>query len=338
LAKLDGRQLEAFLAAPPPACRVVLLYGDDPGLVRERGDRIIQSVSEGDPFRIVDIPKESSRDAGLLRAEASTFSLMGGRRAIRVRDTGDSFAAAAKEALTGSGPGVVILEAAELPARSKLRSLAEASPAAAVIPCWQERGAALTRAVRGMLAEFAVAADDDAVASIAGQFGADRQTLRRECEKLALYAGRGGRLGLADVFACSEGHGAADADDAVAAVFGGDIQGGERRIDAALADGTAAGQLLRAAAWQAQRLLQATLAMAEGADAADAVGRLRPPVFFKQRPAMEHAARLWTPNTLMRLIGELLLCEHRTRLSTASDEALVRQILLRIARAAATAR
>jgi len=338
LAKLDARQIESFLATPSPACRVVLLYGDDAGLVRERGDRITQSVSDGDPFRIVDIPKEASRDAGLLRAEASTFSLMGGRRAIRVRDAGDSFAPAIKEALTGSGPGVVIVEAAELPARSKLRGLAEASPAATVITCWQERGAALTRVVRSMLAELAVAPDEDAVAAIEGQFGADRQTLRRECEKLALYAGRGGSLGLADVLACTEGHTAADVDDAIAAIFKGDIAGGERRIDAALADGAAASQLLRGASWQAQRLLQATLAMAEGANAADAVGQLRPPVFFKQRPAMEHAARLWNPAALTRLIGELLLCERRTRLSTASDEALARQMLLRIARAAATAR
>lgn len=338
MAKLDGRQVEGFLSRPSADCRVVLLHGDDSGLVRERGERLTRAVSESDPFRIVEVPREAARDAGLLRAEAASFSLMGGRRAIRVRDAGEPFLAAAREALAGSGPGLVILEAAELPSRSKLRALLESAPAASVVACWQERGTPLAGVVSTILAELGVTAEAAAIESIAAQFGEDRQLLRRECERLALYVGSGGRVTTDDVAAGSEGHASADLDAAIGAMFGGDLASAEQRLDAALADGTSAPQLLRAASWQAERLLQAAIAIADGADVGTAVGGLRPPVFFKQRPSFERAARLWRPEALLRLLAELLACERRTRLVAVPDTTLVRQTLLRVARAAANAR
>lgn len=338
MAKFDGRQVEAFLARPSADCRVVLLHGDDPGLVRERGERLTQSISDGDAFRIVEVPREAARDPQLLRAEAATFSLMGGRRAVRVREAGDAFLVAVREALTGPGPGLVILEAVELPPRSKLRALLEPSAAAAVLACWQERGPHLASAIATILVELGVDADAAAIDSLATQFGDDRQLLRRECEKLALYVGSGGRATMDDVAAGSEGHAGADLDEAIGALFAGDLALAEQRLDAAMAAGVSAPQLLRAAGWQAQRLLQAVIAIAEGADVGTAVGGLRPPIFFKQRPLFERAARRWRPGPLLQVIAELLACERRTRLVSAPETALARQTLLRAARAAANAR
>jgi len=338
MAKLDGRQVEAFLAKPSSEYRVALLHGDDPGLVRERAERLTGAVSEGDPFRIVEVPREAARDALLLRAEAATFALMGGRRAIRVRDASDAFLGAAREALSGPGPGLVILEAVELSGRSKLRSLLEPSAAAAVLACWQERGPQLASAIVALLGNLGVNADAAAIDSLAAQFGDDRQLLRRECEKLAMYVGSGGRATLDDVAACSEGHSGADLDEALGAVFSGDVAAAEQRLDAAMAAGASAPQLLRAAGWQAQRLLQAAIAIADGADVGTAVGGLRPPIFFKQRPLFERAARRWRPEPLLQVIAELLACERRTRLVAAPETALARQTLLRTARTAANAR
>ena len=95
MAKLDARRIAGFLAAPGET-RVVLLHGEDQGLVRERGSALVQAVAEGDAFRMVDIAREAAvKDAGLLTAEASTPALTGGRRIVRVRDATDGLAAAA---------------------------------------------------------------------------------------------------------------------------------------------------------------------------------------------------------------------------------------------------
>jgi DNA polymerase-3 subunit delta len=85
---LRGRDIDSYLAKPDPARPIVLLYGPDAGLVRERADALIASAVDdvNDPFSMVrldgdDLAAEPSR----LVDEAMTVPLFGGRRAIRVR-------------------------------------------------------------------------------------------------------------------------------------------------------------------------------------------------------------------------------------------------------------
>jgi hypothetical protein len=106
LAKLDTKRLSAFLADPGET-RVVLLHGEDAGLARELADTLTRNITGGDDMCVIDVAKDAWRDAGLLAAEAATMALLGGRRVLRVRDAGDGFAAAAKNALEGPGPGLV---------------------------------------------------------------------------------------------------------------------------------------------------------------------------------------------------------------------------------------
>ena len=82
MAKLDARRLPGFLLDPGPSWRVVLLFGDDAGLVRERAETLLRAVaSPDDPFGLVEIPRDAAaKDVGLLAAEAATPSLTGGPR------------------------------------------------------------------------------------------------------------------------------------------------------------------------------------------------------------------------------------------------------------------
>ena len=80
MAKLDARRIGAFLA-DPGGCRVALLHGDDPGLIRERCEALIRAVAEGDGLRLVEIGKETLRAPAVLANEAASSPLTGGRRA-----------------------------------------------------------------------------------------------------------------------------------------------------------------------------------------------------------------------------------------------------------------
>jgi DNA polymerase-3 subunit delta len=75
MAKLDARRIAGFLA-DPGAVRVVLVFGEDGGLVRERADALVRAVVGDDPFGLVDVPRDAAaKDAGLLAAEAATPAL-----------------------------------------------------------------------------------------------------------------------------------------------------------------------------------------------------------------------------------------------------------------------
>lgn len=333
MARAEFRQLGALLKEGSP-CRVVLLHGDDPGLIRERGDRIAKLVSGGDSLRLVDVPKEASRDVGLLRAEAATAALIGGRRAVRVRDVGDAFLPAVRLALSGLGPGIVILEGSETQNRAKLRPELEASPAAAVVECAQQRGAALEGAITTLLGELGATVEADAVAWLADRLGEDRQVLRRECEKLALYAGAGSPIDLATAIACLGDAGGGDAEGVAAAALSGDLAALDRALDAAFAEGGNAVQLLRSAIWQAQRLLSATLAMGSGNNAAAAIRGLRPGVHPNQREQFERAVRLWDPVTLGTAGAALIRAERRAKTTGLPETMIARDALLSLARTA----
>jgi DNA polymerase III subunit delta len=90
--KISDRQIEGFLRAPDPAIRAVLLFGPDIGKIKEFADRLGHTVlpSLDDPFRLADLTGAQLRDdPARLADEAAALSLTGGRRLIRVRDTGD---------------------------------------------------------------------------------------------------------------------------------------------------------------------------------------------------------------------------------------------------------
>jgi DNA polymerase-3 subunit delta len=80
---LRGKDIDSFLARPDPARPIILLYGPDAGLVRERADALIASGVDdpNDPFSLVrldgdDLATEPSR----LVDEAMTVPLFGESR------------------------------------------------------------------------------------------------------------------------------------------------------------------------------------------------------------------------------------------------------------------
>src|SRR2546423_4325738 len=92
---LRGKEIDAFLARPDPGRPIILLYGPDAGLVRERAEALLASAVDdpNDPFSLVKLDgDELSAEPSRLVDEAMTVPLFGGRRAIRVRAGSRSFA------------------------------------------------------------------------------------------------------------------------------------------------------------------------------------------------------------------------------------------------------
>lgn len=328
MAKLDARRIAGFLAEPPAECRVVLLHGDDAGLVRERAEQLVARVAEGDSLRIAELGAEAARDAGALAAEASMLPMTGGRMLVRVRDATDGFAKGAAAALKGRGPGLVLLEAGELkPNKTGLRGVLENAPEAAVIACYRERGAELARTIGQVLGELGVSAEPAALDWLAQRLGEDRMLLRRELEKLALYVGAGARVTPEDCLACIAEGSASDLEEALLAAMAGETAKADAALDAAFAEGANAVQVVRGALRHVQRLQQAAL---EGG-----VEALRPPVFFRHKPAVERALRLWNQTSLKAVGQALLEAERRTKTTGLPSSTVARWAVMVLARQAA---
>jgi DNA polymerase III subunit delta len=327
--KIEPRQAAAFLKNPGKN-RAVLLYGDDEGLIRERGAALTKLVAGSltDPFQVVDLDRGGWPR---LADEMTAISMMGGRRVVRVREVTDAVLDGVKSALKTAGDALVVLEAPEL-GKGKLRSFMEAGHDVAALACYAEDAAALQETIRKSLAESGVSADGEALAWLAEALAGSRAALRAELEKLCLLAGAGGRIDL-DLARQSAGDTAsATADSGLLAATLGDLPACETALDRAMAEGLAGVALIRMALGHLQKLHQARLRMANGMSASDALRAQRPPVFFKLMGSMATSLQLWPADLLARAIEEARQVEIACKQTGARQELLARRFVSALAR------
>jgi len=335
--KVDPRRIDAILR-DPGTCRVVLLHGDDAGLIRLRAETMVRAVAGAldDPFRVVELDRDEI--AGMADA-ASSLSLTGGRRVVRVREIADAAGAAAVQAVLGSkAPGLVVIEGASLPPRAKLLTLMTGAPEGAAIACYKEDARALTETIRQVLEAAQVRVDREALAWLASQLGADRASTQAEVEKLALYVGAGGTVDLQAAMTCVGDLAGLSLDDALFAATDGDVATTDRALELAIAEGAAAVGVIRAGMLHLQRLHRARLAMDDGVSAADATKAARPPVFFRRLGAFSRALGLWSTPMLGAALAGLAEAERACKRTGAPDLVICRNAVLALARRSAAVR
>jgi DNA polymerase-3 subunit delta len=334
--KLSPQRVTAFLR-DPGACRVVLLYGDDHGMIHDRAAALVRSVagSLDDPFLVAELGRDG---IGQLADEAASLPLTGGRRVVWLRDVTDAATGPVTTVLQGAAPALVVLAAPGLPARSRLRTLLEAAPDGVAIGCYPEAGRALADTIRSVLAEFDVGIDAEALAWMSEQLGTDQASTRQEVAKLALFVSSGGRVDLDAATACIGDLAGLSLDDALFAATEGDVARTDRALELAVAEGASPVGLLRAGLMHLQRLHRARLAMDEGLTAADAMKAVRPPVFFRRMTPFTMALNLWSSAALDVAMTGLAEAERACKRTGAPDQVLSRNAVLTVARRAAASR
>jgi DNA polymerase III subunit delta len=318
--------------------RVVLLYGDDVGMIRYCAETLVRAEagSLDDPFLVAELAhNEMSRLAG----ETASLPLTGRRCVVRVREASDRFHDVVKrDVVDSSAPALVVLEAPGLETRSHLRRLLDNRPDAATIGCYPEEGRAREETIRRVLGAATVGTDQDALTWLTGQLGADQASTRAELEKLALYAGPGGRVDLDMAMHCVGDAAGLSLDDALFAATAGDLPTADRALELAVAEGAAPVGVLRAGLMHLQRLYRARLLMETGISAGDAAKAARPPVFFRRVGAFTRALNLWSSSSLAGAMAGLSQAERNCKRTGAPDHTLSRHAVLTLARRAMAAR
>jgi DNA polymerase-3 subunit delta len=335
--KLPAGKISSFLTKPDPAIRVILVYGPDAGLVRERVVQIAKlTVADlNDPFRVAALtPAMISEDPARLHDEMASMSLGGGRRLIRLQISGEGMAGVI-DALLEDMPdadSLLLIEAGDLDKRSKLRAVCEGdSPLSCGIPCYVEDNAARQRTINEILGGEEIRAGREVVAALAEVLPPDRMAMRSELEKFAIYVGKGNAATLIDVHATVQDAGAAEMDDLMFAVGAGEPKRAMLLIERLYAEQTSPVALLRAAQRHFMRLQWARAQMDNGLNATDAEKRLQPPVFWKHESAMASQLRRWSRGRSEQALRKLYDAEASVKKTGTPDTALCAQVLLGLA-------
>jgi DNA polymerase III subunit delta len=335
LVALRGKEIDAFLARPDPGRPIILLYGPDAGLVRERADALLSSAVDdpNDPFSLVKLDgDELSAEPSRLVDEAMTVPLFGGRRAIRVRAGSRSFASGVDTlADTPLKDCRIVIEAGELRPESPLRKACERAKTAVAIGCYPDGERELSKLIDDELriADLRIAAD--ARATLMALLGGDRQASRNELRKLTLYAHGKGEVTLDDVMAVVADASELKLDPIVDGAFAGRADLVEGEFAKAMVAGTYPGVIISAAQRQAAWLHKSALAIAEGTPLSTVLDGGFPRLHFSRKGAVETALRHFNAARLAAVIDQLATVALDMRKQPAIAAAIAQRGLLSVA-------
>ena len=335
---LKGAEIDRFLAAPDDRRPVVLIYGPDAGLVSERGRVVASRVAPdlNDPFTVTRLDGDVlAADPARLLDEARTVPMFGGRRLIWIRAGEKPIAAAILPLLTAPPEtATIVIEAGDLKKTAPLRTDAEKSGAAAVIPCYADGEADVKRLIAEEARQAGLQVEPAALALLAQLLGGDRAASRAEIRKVCLYCHGQSAITAADVEAVAGDSLDFGVDEIVDAAAGGQPDVLDRLLLRAEAGGIAIPQIMSAITRHFLSLHKARLAVEAGTPARAVVERFDPPVFFRRKAAVERQLGLWTTERLQRTIVRLAEATYETRAKSALAPAIASRIIMSIATAA----
>ena len=336
---LKPTEVDGFIARPDPARPVVLVFGPDAGLVRERVEALVRASvdSPDDPFALARIDSEElGANPARLADEANTVPLFGGRRAVLLRVNSRHNIVPSVEAVLAAPPRDcrIIIEAGDLKRNAPLRAACEKAKAAAALPCYVDGEREIGRLIDAELRDAGQTIAPEARAALAALLGGDRMASRSELRKLTLYAGGKSRIELDDVHAVVTDASDQALDGVLDAAFAGKAADVESEFKKALASVSRPDAVVSAALRHVASLHRMRLAIDEGRSADDAMTRGAPPVHFKRKRLVEIALRNWNAFRLERTMGQLSEALLETRRQSALADAIAQRALLSIAVAA----
>ncbi len=334
--KLGWKDIEPFVKKPDAKARVILVYGPDAGLMRERANEMARSVVAdlNDPFNVAALSADVlNDDPARLMDEAMAMSLMGGSRLIRIEDGSDKLTTLIKDYLAApSTENLVIIEAGELGPRSSLRLLVEKATNAAAVPCYVDDERGVANLIRQTVSSAGYTMQGDAMSWFASNIAGDRARVRGEIDKLLIYMGNESKtITLEDVRAACGEAGDQSIDDLLYAIGNGKAEAALRAYNKLLEEGVFIITIMRSLQNHFRRLHYTRVLMKTGSSADEAMKKLQPAIFFKHTDAFKAQLRKWPEERLMAYMQRLAQVEAQMKQTGTPSETLGSNVILSLA-------
>lgn len=324
------------VATTPLTFRIALFHGPDAAASTELARQLTERLASNSDDILAITPASLKDDPARLGDEAAAVSMFGNLRVIQVDGAGED-CLEAFELLLGlpAAGNPAIITAGILRKGSKLLQLVETAPDALVIISYEPDARDSVRGVIEGAAKLGLNANRDAANRLNDATTGDRGLIRQELEKCAVYLD----ATPADPKALTVEHlleiGADISDDdfrpLVDAVSGGRPQDADRQLRRLAAAGIPGIPLLRAVSRRLCTLLDLRSAVDGGMSPDGAVNAARPPVFWKEKPALTLQLQRWRSSALHHGLDRLLAAEREIKSRGSAGDVLAGQALLGIA-------
>ncbi len=325
--RFDDRRLDELIRRIA-TFRAVVVHGTDAALVNERSNAILGAAGPRPVWGIVDL--DGSDHARALEVIESPM-LDGQPPIVRLRGATDAATSSIQNVLDHSAWGLLLVSAGDLPARSRLRLLAEQHEKAAGMLCRNEDPRGVATRLDRILAEMGVKIEPDARQFVLDASAAGGMTAH-DSEKVGLFAGSGRTVRLADVQALDRESKHGGLDELLVAVSAGDLAAVDELTVTLLNDGVSPATILRGLLGHFTRIRACRELVDDGASVEQAIAALRPPVFSTRAATLRQGVMGWRLSTLEQACLELWRADMRCRTSSLPAAAICLDVVFGLAR------
>ena len=333
--KIAPQDVSALLSKPDPKYQAYLLYGHDNGLVRERAKKIAFHFTKklDDPFSVSHLSSQDvAADKAHLPDSLNALPAFGGLRLVMLSGIGTEMTEAVKIGIDSlHDKARLVIQAQDVNTRHALVKFCEQHPSCASIGCYQDDHRSLHHLVQDIFNRDQIQISEQALSLLISRLGNDRASSRQEIEKLALFAGKGGKLTEKNIDNVIGDNGAVVQDLITIAILNGNVQQFEKLFSRSQQDGQQPLSLLRQILLLFRNMLSARLNMEAGQTCTAALANFRPPLHFKIKPVITSQISKWTSEQLTEIINRLIATEIQIKTSgVVNPSTLTGQTLLGI--------
>ncbi len=332
-------QIEKYCKKPDDNIHAFLVYGANDGLVNDYLKKLVQTVSQDlyDPFAVVYFNwAEVQSDIGNLFAEYSAQSLMGGKRAIVLKDADNNLTKQLKILLEKPNPDVLlIVTAANLTKKASLLSLAEERDDMAAVACYEDRDESIFSTAKNMFSENGLTINNEALQLLCSRLSNDRKINLSEIEKLITYMGSEKNVRLEDIRNCISDQSASSSDDVCYYAANGQTEKALKSFQKLIQEGNEAISVIRSLTYHFNKILTVKSYMEKG-DALDkAVFKLVPKIIFFRESSFKRQVSIWPRERIFSVLELLYKAEKECKTTNMPVEEIVSYTLMQISSAAA---
>lgn len=330
--KIAPRDQDKFIKSPPSYLAGVIIYGPNTPQIAQYGQDIAKTIVPdlNDPFNVVTLTSDNiGKNPSILADELASQSLMGGRRLIRIKNASDKMTAALKNALdiAQGSENFFLIECGGLTPRSSLRKLGETAKNIGILACYEDDEQSLSSYIQRQLTSQGLTIDRDVAPYLAHQLSGNRALADRMVEKIITYLGAIKSVTLEDAKNCSAAPSETSLDTAVQAALDGNQKNLDEAVQILWGEGVSPIAIIRMTQNQLYRLRKVQANITQGTPMDAALKTLRPPIFFKAKPAFTRQLRNWPAKKIDRALSHLLRLEVQCKKTGTPDKTLTHRIL-----------
>ena len=335
-------QIEKYLKKNDAAIKSFVIYGGNEGLVAEYVKKLTLSIAPDlyDPFCVVYLNAgDINSDAGVLFAEYTSRSLMGGRRVIVIKDADNNLTKHFKQMLDGTPSDTLVIAAStSLNKKSSLVALAESRDDMAAVACYEDRDEDVFATVRGLMSENGVTIGNEALQLLCSRLSNDRKTNVGEIDKLITYIGDKKNVTIDDVRNVIADQSSSNTDEVCFFTAGGYSEKSQAAYRKLMNEGEEPVAIVRAMWYHFARILTCLAAMEKGDTPEKAMQKLFPRVIFFRESAFKQQLALWSKERVFAVLELLYKCERDCKSTNMPVQEIVSYMLMQVASAALRAR